>query len=78
MKKIHFPVLIEQDEDGIYIVSCPSLKGCHSYGATIDEAVQNIYEAIELCLEDSDIDSPQNTFIGLRDVEVVISETAGA
>ena len=26
----HFPVLIEQDEDNVYIVSCPSFKGCHS------------------------------------------------
>ncbi|NPV51078.1 MAG: type II toxin-antitoxin system HicB family antitoxin [Candidatus Methanofastidiosum sp.] len=40
------------DEDGVYIVSCPQLKGCHSYGETIEEAMENIKEAIELCLED--------------------------
>jgi len=39
------------DEDGVYIVSCPQLKSCHSYGETIEEAMENIKEAIELCLE---------------------------
>ncbi|NMC58938.1 MAG: type II toxin-antitoxin system HicB family antitoxin [Candidatus Methanofastidiosa archaeon] len=33
------------DKDGVYIVSWPQLKGCHSYGETIEEAM-------ELCLED--------------------------
>ena len=64
-KKVHFPVLLEQDENGIYIVSCPSFKGCHSYGKTIEEAMENIHEAIELCLED---EKPKviNRFIGFR------------
>nr|WP_218969824.1 type II toxin-antitoxin system HicB family antitoxin [Thermodesulfatator atlanticus] len=46
------PIIIEQDEDGYYIVSCPVFKGCHSYGKTIDEALKNIREVIELCLEE--------------------------
>lgn len=45
-------VIIEQDEDGVFIVSVPSLRGCHSYGITLDEAMANISEAISLCLED--------------------------
>jgi len=32
MKKIHLPIIIEIDEDGYYIVTCPLFKGCHSYG----------------------------------------------
>lgn len=52
MKKYNFPVIIETDEDGVYIVSCPLFKGCHSYGNTIDEAPENIKEAIESCLEE--------------------------
>jgi hypothetical protein len=39
--------------------------------------MQNISKAIELCLEESAIDLPQNTFIGIRDIEVEISVTAG-
>ncbi len=47
-----FKIIIRQDmEDGGYNVSCPALPGCHSQGDTIDEAILNIQEAIELCLE---------------------------
>ena len=66
----HFPVLIEIDEDGYYIVSCPLFEGCHSYGKTIDEAMQNITEVIEMCLAEQTISS-FNQFIGIRDLEIV-------
>jgi predicted RNase H-like HicB family nuclease len=42
-----FQVVIEQDfEDGGYIIHCPGLKGCWSQGDTIEEALENIKEAI--------------------------------
>jgi len=43
---VKFRVSIEQDEDGIFIASCPTLPGCVSQGTTRDEAVVNIQEAI--------------------------------
>jgi predicted RNase H-like HicB family nuclease len=43
-------VLIEQDEFGCYAY-CPELKGCQSQGATIEEALSNIREAIDLYVE---------------------------
>ena len=43
-------VLIEKDEHGIY-AWCPELKGCQSQGATVEDALVNIREAIELYLE---------------------------
>ena len=45
-------VLIESDEG--YAVSCPALRGCHSQGATVEEALENIKEAIRdwLAVED--------------------------
>jgi predicted RNase H-like HicB family nuclease len=43
-------VVIEKDEHGFY-AWCPELKGCHSQGQTLDEAIANIREAIELYLE---------------------------
>ncbi len=46
----HVPVVIEQDEDDVFIVSAPTLRGCHSYGKTLKEAMKNITEAILLCL----------------------------
>lgn len=48
-----YPVIIEQDETG-YVVSCPVFKGCYSQGDTIDEALKNIKEAIELCIDDEE------------------------
>ena len=44
-------VVIEKDEDSFYVASCPALKGCWSQGATEAEALINIREAIEGCLE---------------------------
>ena len=44
-------VTIDRDEDGVWIVECPSIPGCVSQGDTKDEALSNIREAIELCME---------------------------
>lgn len=70
MEKLHLPIIIEMDEDGFYIVSCPLFKGCHSYGETIDEALINIREVIDMCLEEK---KPEelNKFIGFRELEVI-------
>lgn len=40
-------VIISPGEDGLWVVECPSLPGCISQGATHDEAVANIKEAID-------------------------------
>jgi predicted RNase H-like HicB family nuclease len=47
-----FKVIIEPDKSGGFVVSCPSIQGCYSQGDSIDEALENIKEAILLCLED--------------------------
>ena len=46
-----FKVIIREGEDGWYVVECPSLPGCISQGKTVEEALENIKEAIELYLE---------------------------
>lgn len=46
-----FNVTLERDEDGVWIVECPSIPGCVSQGATKDDAIENIKDAIKLCLE---------------------------
>lgn len=46
-----YRVLIEQDEDGVFVAEVPSLPGCVSQGQTREEATQNIKEAIALYLE---------------------------
>jgi predicted RNase H-like HicB family nuclease len=44
-------VVLKSGEDGYVIAECPALPGCISQGRTRDEALANIREAIELCLE---------------------------
>lgn len=44
-------VIVEPDEDGGYHVNCPTLPGCHSQGDTVEEALANIKEAIQLYIE---------------------------
>ena len=51
MTKQSFIVLIEKDEDGVFIGTIPSLKGCYTYGKTRDELMVNLKEAIEAHLE---------------------------
>ncbi|NOY53481.1 MAG: type II toxin-antitoxin system HicB family antitoxin [Deltaproteobacteria bacterium] len=46
-----FRVIVEQDEDGVFVAECPTLPGCVSQGATYREAVLNISEAIKGYLE---------------------------
>ncbi len=45
------PVTIDRDEYGVWVVECPSIPGCVSQGQTKEEALENIREAIRLCLE---------------------------
>ena len=46
-----FRVVIEQDEDGVFVASVPSLPGCHSQGKTRAEAMANIREAMDVYVE---------------------------
>ena len=52
MKTYHLPVVVEVAEDGVFIVSCPLYKSCHSYGKTIDEALENLKEVVAMCIEE--------------------------
>ena len=48
---MQFIITVDRDEDGAWITECPSIPGCVSQGQTKDEAIANIQEAIQLCLE---------------------------
>lgn len=76
-KILHLPILVEQDEDNFYIVSCPVFKGCHSYGSTIDEALVNIKEVIDMCIEEGKEKSSEiNRFVGFREMQIPIKTAA--
>src|SRR3990170_5812349 len=46
-----YTVIVEQDEDGIYVSSVPALQGCYTQGDTYEEAIENIKDAIKLAIE---------------------------
>jgi len=46
----HFPVIVEQDEAGLFVATNPALPGCYSQGTSMEEALANVREATEACL----------------------------
>lgn len=48
---LKFNVTLDRDEDGAWVVECPAIPGCVSQGDTREEALENIEDAIRLCLE---------------------------
>jgi len=65
MNRKEFYVIIERDEDGIYVGEVPQLRSCYSQGTTIDELMINIREVIEMCLEELQEESIAE-FIGVQ------------
>jgi predicted RNase H-like HicB family nuclease len=51
MSSYQFTIVVEKDEDGVYIASCPTLQGCYSQGDSYEEAVNNLKDAIHLHIE---------------------------
>jgi predicted RNase H-like HicB family nuclease len=47
-----FDVVIERDEDQYFVASVPALPGCHTQARSLDELMERVREAIELCLDD--------------------------
>jgi predicted RNase H-like HicB family nuclease len=63
-----FSVVIEKDEDGYFMASVPTLRGCHTQAKSLDVLMKRVKEAIELCLE---VEEPAITeFIGVQRIAV--------
>lgn len=65
-----FDVVIERDEEGMYVASVPQLPGCHTDASSLDELMAEIREAIELCLEVQGREPVPLEFIGIQRVTV--------
>ncbi len=63
-----FSVIIERDEEGYYVGSVPSLRGCHTQAKSLDELMARIQEVIALCLEDLADDVEFLDFVGVQKV----------
>lgn len=72
-KSLNYTVLIEQDEDGMYIAKVPDISGCYTQGKTVEQAMERIREAIQVCLEAEELEDVMPLkFIGIQQVEVKV------
>ena len=67
---LDFNVLIEQDEDGVYVASVPEIQGCYTQGKTLEEVLERIKEAIEVCLEGDKEEINPMRFVGIQRVRI--------
>ncbi len=65
-----FYVVIEQDEDAMFIGEVPQLRACYTQGHTLDELLKNIREVIEMCLEEYNVSDFLPEFVGVQKVVV--------
>ena len=77
---MRYKILIEQDEDGVFVAECPSLPGCISQGKTHKEALDNIQAAIKgylasLKKHNEPIPPPIGEEIGVGDMYAIIPQT---
>ena len=64
--KREYSVVVERDRDGYYVASIPALRGCHTQAKSLDELMERIREAAELCLEVQGEDTEGLEFIGVQ------------
>ncbi|MDB9537903.1 type II toxin-antitoxin system HicB family antitoxin [Dolichospermum planctonicum CS-1226] len=67
-----FNVIIERDADGYFVASVPSIPGCHTQAKSLDELMQRIREAIELCLEVDENQIESLEFVGVQRIAIEV------
>jgi predicted RNase H-like HicB family nuclease len=65
-----FDVIIERDQEGLYVGSIPQLPGCHSQGHSLDELMERMREAAELYLEVEGFPAQSLEFIGIQRITI--------
>jgi len=71
MEKMGFTVVIEQDEEGMFIARIPDISGCQTQGKTVQQAIERAREAIQVCVEADRKDVHPLKFIGVQRIELV-------
>ncbi len=66
----HFDVIVERDSERYFVASVPTLTGCHTQAKSLDQLMERIREAIELCLEVQGEVPEQLDFVGIQRISV--------
>ena len=74
-KVFNYRIVIEQDENGVFVATVPSLQGCYTEGDTFEEAVENIKDLIKLHLDarkEKEItpDDSNTEFVGVQNISI--------
>lgn len=71
MKNFLFTVYIEQDEDGIFIGSVPSVPSCYAQGETQEKMLKNLQQVLKLCLRNVNKREVEKTkFVGIQNLNI--------
>lgn len=84
MVKQAFKIILEQDEDGVFVASVPAVPGCFAEGKKYEEVMVNIEEALNLCLEVASFDKSyrekidwslgsENRFVGVVNLNMSVA-----
>ena len=76
MRTRTFQVLVEQDEDGVFVAEIPGIKACYAQGDTYEEALANVQDVLEMCLAEMkkrrEPIPTQNEIIGVKRMKVAV------
>jgi len=67
---VQFDVVVEKDREGYFVATVPALHGCHTQAKSLDQLMERIKEAIELCLEVEGVVDEQLDFVGVQRVTI--------
>lgn len=71
MKSSFFTIYIEQDENGMFIGSIPSVPSCYAQGETQKEMLKNLQQVFKLCVRNTDYtELNKNRFIGIQNIKL--------
>ncbi len=65
-----FDFVVEKDSEGFFVASVPALSGCHTQARSLDELMERIKEAIELCIEVQEDNIEELDFVGVQKITV--------
>jgi predicted RNase H-like HicB family nuclease len=65
---VQFDVVVGKDSEGYFVATVPALHGCHTQAKSLDQLMERIKEAIELCLEVEGVVDEQLDFVGVQRV----------
>ncbi len=65
-----FTVVIERDEDGYYVGTVPTLRGCHTQAKTLDTLMKRMREAVALCLESENGARRSLELVGVQQISI--------